>query len=34
MEKQELWDASAEEIRRGYRIVDEEAECLCWASGR
>ena len=28
MEKQELWDASAEEIRRGYRIVDEEAECL------
>ena len=28
MEKQELWDASAEEIGRGYRIVDEEAECL------
>lgn len=28
MEKQELWDASAEEMRRGYRIVEDEAECL------
>ena len=28
MEKQELWDANAEDIRCGYRINDNEAECL------